>query len=89
MSQDSDKLLFALLNFGIALCRLNSMGGAVIYRVRSESAFYIGAAFASAFPPPVGRVAALGLAGDGSGTPAQSAVQRSRLAQRQAVGHSH
>lgn len=58
MSQDTDKLLFALLNFGIcapifgiALCRLNSMGGAVIYRVRSEYAFYVGAAFASAFQP--------------------------------------
>ena len=58
-----DKLyLFALGNFAlctaivvIALCRLNSMQGTVLWRVRGEYATYVGCATASSLQPMWGE----------------------------------
>ena len=54
----TDLYLFALANAAlcaaivlISLCRLNTMQGAVLYRVRSEYAAYVGCATASALQP--------------------------------------
>ena len=65
--------LFALANAAlcaavifISLCRLNSMQGAVLLRVRSEYAGYMGAAVLSALQPFWGewpQWASLGMAG--------------------------
>lgn len=55
-------LLFALANFVLCmlaifmcLCRLNSMDGRVIYRVRSEYSVYLSCALVSALQPFYGE----------------------------------